>query len=493
MKNKLNAYLMNMKEKYSYLVKPFFILLIIYLIAFYPIIRANFNYLDDLGRVHFGYRGWNDFSRFTSSFLAIFIHTSKYITDVSPLTQIIAGIFLAFSSVIILHLFKKNKKITFINIISVIPIGLSPYFLECISYKFDSPYMALSILSSILPFLFFGKEIKEKFIFSLATIVGTIIMCTTYQAASGIIPLVTMFLAFNYWLKKEEKEALNILVITAISYLVGLIIFKVFIMVPADSYASNSLLSIKELIPGFLGHLKTYYEYTINNFRPLWLMLIMLMVISFILVQVKQSKKSKLSTLIMVTVLIISSLFLTFGLYPALEKPLFTPRAMYGLGIFIALIGINITNDIKRYIPKLITIGLCWCFLVFSFSYGNALSEQKRYIDFRVQSVINELNQLEMMKTNTIKTIKFNGTVEKAPSFDNLEEEYKNIYNVLIPQTFGGNWVWNEYYFQYYFDLQNIIISDDDNLIPNVLNLIKDTMYYKIETNDNNYILITLK
>lgn len=479
------------KEKYSYLIKPFLILMIIYGLAFYPIIRANFNYIDDLGRVNLGYRTWYGFSRFVSEYLSIFVHSSNYLTDISPLTQIIATFFLSLSSVLVLHLFKKDKKITFINLISVIPIGLSPYFLECISYKYDSPYMALSILVSIFPFLFYGSKNKEKVLFSLIIFLGTIVMCTSYQASSGIIPLMALFLSFKLWKNKEIKDAINILGLTAIGYFIGIIVFKMFIMLPAESYVSNSVLPIKELIPGFLSNLKNYYEYVQNDFRTLWLVLIGLIVVSFIFVQPKESKQNKILTIFISIILIIISGFITFGLYPALEKPLFDPRAMYGFGVFIALIAVNVANNIKIYLPKLFIISLCWCFFTFAFTYGNALSEQKRYIDFRVQSVVNELNQLEMMTTDTLKTIKINGNAGKAPSIDHLPGKYNNIINRLIPQSFGSGW-WHEYYFIHYFKIQNIKMDDGDKLLDN-LEIVKDTMYYKIETNYEDYILITVK
>ena len=181
-----------------------------------------------------------------------------------------------------------------------------------------------------------------------------------------------------------------------------------------------------------------------------------------------------------------------FGSYPALEKPSFVPRAMYGVGILITLISINISNS-ELYISKFFIITLCYCFFAFSFTYGNALSEQKRYIDFRVQSVINELNHLDIMNNNNIKTININGNVGKAPSIRNLPEDYANIINRLVAQSFGGDWYWNKYYFENYFDLKNVEIILDDSLEIPSLDIERDTMYYTIETNDLDYILITLK
>ena len=49
--------------KYKFLAKPFIILVFIYCLGIVSIIRANFNYIDDLGRVSDGYRGWMNWSR----------------------------------------------------------------------------------------------------------------------------------------------------------------------------------------------------------------------------------------------------------------------------------------------------------------------------------------------------------------------------------------------------------------------------------------------
>ena len=492
---KISNKLKYIKEKYTYLVKPFFVLLFLYCIAIYPIIRANFNYVDDFARIDLGYRNWKDFSRFVSEYLSIFVHSNLYLTDISPLPQLIAVFFTTLSSIIVLHLFKKGEKITFLNLISVIPLGLSPYFLACLSFKFDAPYMALSILASVFPFLFYDKENKRNWKFSIITFLGTLVMCTTYQAASGIIPLMALFLAFKLWNNQEEKEAFKILAVTAISYLIGLVIFKTFIMIPVDSYVSNSLLPIKELIPGVLKNLRIYYHYVKVDFGKVRIILMGFMVLCFIVQQIKQSKQKKMLALIVLGALLAISGCVMFGLYPALEGTLYLPRVMYGFGVFIAIVGVNITNNEKQYVSKLIVLCLVWGLFTFSFTYGNVLSEQKRYIDFRVQSVVNGLNELEIMRTDSLKTIKIKGDTGHAPIIENMPNEYKNVINRILEQTtFGGKDKWRNYYFANYFDLKNIVIDNANNIPePEDLTIEKDTMHYTIETNHENYILITIK
>ena len=57
---------------------PFLILFGLFLLALSSVLRANFAYYDDLGRVAQGYRGWSNFSRYLSSFLSVFLHGDPY-------------------------------------------------------------------------------------------------------------------------------------------------------------------------------------------------------------------------------------------------------------------------------------------------------------------------------------------------------------------------------------------------------------------------------
>lgn len=151
---KINERFRSEISQYKFLIKPFVTLTAIFLIGIIALLRTNYNYLDDSARVLRGYKGWDDFSRFLSNFLSPFIHAGNYLTDVSPLPQIIAAFIMGLSAAILIYIISENKKFSWWNIFAVIPLGLSPYFLQCFSYKFDSPYMALSVFASVFPLLF---------------------------------------------------------------------------------------------------------------------------------------------------------------------------------------------------------------------------------------------------------------------------------------------------------------------------------------------------
>lgn len=77
--------------------RPFFILCVIYVTAISAIIRADFDYYDDMNRIASGSSGWG-FSRHLSNLLSVFIHGDTYLTDISPLTQLLAAIMMAAAS-----------------------------------------------------------------------------------------------------------------------------------------------------------------------------------------------------------------------------------------------------------------------------------------------------------------------------------------------------------------------------------------------------------
>lgn len=490
-------------------IKPFLILFALYFLSFSSIIRSNFNYIDDLARVVYGYRGWENFSRYLSNFISQFIHGGKFLSDVSPFTQYIAILILSASGMCLAKIFSDGKEISYISLISTLLLGLSPYFLECISYKYDSPYMALSIFAGIFPFCFYDKAsttIRDYIAYIVVSAIGIIVVCTTYQAASGIYPMIAVAICLREWNSGvSTKKVLRFLIISAVAYIIGLCIFRFFIMQKVDSYVSNSLPPFKEILPATIQNLKSYFSLVTNDFSKLWKILALINIIIFIFVNVLNSGRNKIFSVSVTVIGLLIILSLMFGLYPFLEKPLFAPRAMYGLGVFLAIIcqynlvftkGIYTSRaKIIHLLAKIFSISLCWVFFSFAFVYGNALAEQKRWTDFRVNLVINDLNEIASSGNEIV--IELNGDIGKSPVF--LGDEKRNpVLRRLVPVTFGGSgWTWNQAYFFTHFGLKNVKqnASYNDNYInlrEMNLPILKNTMYHTIY-GDEDYILIELK
>lgn len=130
---------------------------------------------------------------------------------------------------------------------------------------------------------------------------------------------------------------------------------------------------------------------------------------------------------------------LMWGVYPLLLKTSTDARAMYGVGIYIAIINVA-------------TIYL---------------------------------------QSDSKKKIQIDGTVGYAPAIRNTIYNYP-ILKKLIPITFRENWSWGDYKLLNYYAIKNIIPKGKNKINKKKLYVLKDSMYHRILADKEN-ILIELK
>ena len=401
--------------------------------------------------------------------------------------------FVALAAVIVWYVVSEKTKFSVWDVAALIPLGLSPYFLGCISYKYDAPYMALSVLASVIPLLLCKSGYFKYFI---AAFLGTLAVCTTYQASSGIFPMLVILICIKWWNEKEENQKIvTFLGFSIVAYFLGLVIFKVFLMPQRDTYVSNSLPSVKELFPVIFSNLKRYFSLVIRDFKTEWLICVFLLCIAFVFVLVRDSKQKKYLSFFLSALALFVMLALAFGMYPVLSKPLFQVRAMYGFGVFIAFIGITVSTAKKTYSAKLVCMVLGWYFFVFSFIYGNALKVQAEYRDFRAMEVVNDLKDLDIMMSGEKVKIQMNGTIAYAPAIRKMPTDF-NMVKRLVPIPSKDKWnVWMVSIFRYY-DLKKVVWNQPYRSKVDFktydLPVLKDTIYHTIRGKDN-CILIEMK
>ena len=486
-----------MIQRNRFLVKPFLVMMVIYLAGISAIILAGVHYADDVARTNFGYSGWTGFSRYFSTVVAFGLHADGYLTNIAPLPQVLAVAILAAASILMIcvvldkDVFKEKATKWLWLLIAVLPLGLSPYMLECLSYQYDAPYMATSVLFAVLPLLFYKKS---KWVYGTALFVGTIIICTSYQAAVGIIPMLVVFVAIRNWNvgeKGKKWENLKLVTFSAVVYLLSLVFFQKILMRPRDAYASNSLPEIQNLIPEFFEHLGTFFELVFSDFKIWWLILIGLIGLGFLVVFVMRSKKNKALASGAALVTLVFVFIMAFAFYALLDKPLYATRAMYPIGASIALVGVYAINgkEVLAKITKVPVVILAWCFFVFALTFGNALKEQDEYRTMLEDMVISDLNEMPIMQDGKVKVVQVGGNLGFSPVIWHMPQDYKILDRLLMP-SFSEYVPWMATKITEQSGLPNLVINEGVDLREKDLPVLKETVFYDIMGDDENILVI---
>ncbi|MBR2766981.1 glucosyltransferase domain-containing protein [Candidatus Saccharibacteria bacterium] len=482
-----------------YLLKPFVVLFLIYLVAISAILLAGVHYADDIARTSYGYAGWAGFSRYLSTILSHGLHADNYLSNIAPLPQIIAVGFLAVASVIVICLvsgkevFKEKWTRWIWRVIAVVPLGLCPYFLECLSYQYDAPYMALSVLFAVFP-LIFRKKSRTIYMTVLVLSLGG--MCMTYQASAGIFLVLMLFLGLKDWNeggKTSWRESLKFLVWSGAGFLLVMLVFSKFLMIPKESYVSNDIPELNIFLSEFVKHLDQYFNLVVTDFKLLWLVLIGIIGLCFVLLFTMRSRQNKILAVFVAVVGLLLMLIAIYAPYSALAKPLYATRAMYAIGSLIAVAGVYIISE--RGWQKLATVPvfvLAWCFFVFAFTYGNALKEQNDYRNMQVNMVISDLNELLPKLSSNTKNLQIGGQIGYTPVITHMPNENYCIIHRLIKSTFGRNVPWMAYRLTEGPILPGTSYDSKLNLQNKNLPTLKDTVFYTIR-GDNHNVLVEFK
>lgn len=456
-------------------------LMAVYLVALYPMLRISYNYNDDLGRMMYGYADFGYF-RHVSDLLSHIVHSGEYLNDIAPLPQLLAAAALVLASVILVK--QMGEGSTLWSLAAVIPLGLNPYFLSCLSYKFDSPYMALSVLASVAPLCF--RE-KKRAVYLGSITACMLVVCMTYQAASGIFPMCVLFLVYRMWCRGESlKEIGKFAAASAAAYLAGVGFFAMFIMVPVNNYVSNSMGTVERIAENY----RTFFTLFISDFKAYWLFLLGALVLWFIAASVGESKHKKSLTLCTAVVVVCLMFLLSFGLYPALSKPLTAPRAMFGVGTFAALLALgNPAMGKERFVTRTLAVCLAWAFVTFSCSYGNALASQNKYAEFRIQEVVQSLANLEEFKAEDSKTVHVEGNIGFARAIQNSPEN--ELLERMVPLHFYGPgvvWGIRELVDSYDLGAREAIYYDSEEPYQN-WEMLHDNIYHTIYGKGNAFVV----
>ena len=380
------------------LCKAFLYGIALYAIALFALLRGDIYYMDDLNSSIIDL-SWNHNSRYLGTFLLNDLSTfGKGALDMSPLLQVIAVCFVVISSMILLYLIRG--KFDFIGIVASLPLGLSPHFLQNLSYKFDSLTMAMALFFAIVPFLFQSN----KRVFCVVSVVSLILMFMSYQAANATYIILSLYFAF-FATSQNLKQSAGFLGICAANLIVASLIYKLTINPIVPLGISDKTIALNShFFIAVWANLAEYATTIFNDFKQMaYMWLIALNCVLFVINATICANRPKIFVVFGATLFLALGFALSFGLYVVLEYPLFHPRAFYGFNAFVAVIAIaniSLINQVDsckiramlHYFSCTLAIITAYFLISFANIYGNALKKQDEYLDFRAKLLLQDLS-----------------------------------------------------------------------------------------------------
>ncbi len=416
----------------------------LYAIALFALIRGDIYYMDDFQHSISDHSNANTFSRYLMTFiLSDIVSFGKGTMDMSPLPQILGVALVVASSLILVYVIRG--KFDLLGVLASLPLGLSPHFLQNLSYKFDSLTMGFALFFVILPFLF--KENKR--IFVAVSVICLILMFMTYQAANGAYIILSLYFAFSlYFLEgRNFKESAIFLAICVANLILATLIYRFAIAKPVSefiiAYTSDKAFPLDNLLLGVWANLGAYLTMLFNDFKQTpYIWLVALIAVLFVVNIAIRTNRNKILAICGAILFLALGICLSYGLYLVLEMTIFEPRVFYGFNAFIAVLCIanssrsdflgsassrslqrtpsashslvshnpknsstilefapSVENAKSNAIYKIIrytsaTIAIITAYFLISFAniYGNALKKQDEYLDFRAQLLLNDLS-----------------------------------------------------------------------------------------------------
>ncbi|MCA5014171.1 MULTISPECIES: glucosyltransferase domain-containing protein [unclassified Enterococcus] len=455
---------------------------------------VNFPYMDDTVRQRVGNTDFaSTYSRWGSELASWFVQGSRHLTDMGLFTHILTGFILTVASVIVVFTL-NNKKLSALSLIVSTLIGLNPWFLQSISFRFDSPYMALSILFSVLPFLWWESKARIFFILSAFSI---LMMCNTYQASSGIYIVMVLALSLKTLLAGGKiGPVLKKSLLSAGAYIVAMIAYLIetkFNPDLANRGGNVAIAAFKDIPKTLVANISMYLHSIIDQSTKVWMILFVLLIVLFIVVSFVQAKERSLSLLFIGLYLVLGAI-LSYGVFLIFPEKLAlaAPRYAYGFSVFTAitlilLLDHKLSPQWKNMAIKGTISLFCYYLLSFPFVYASALHYQKDA--FVRQSMMLAISLKNLVTANT-KQVYATMLFKDSPVFNNTKQNYPILQEMVPPNS--AIFFPNQVVFKTYTGMDIMIESFDFATFDKEHSELKSSdYYYDIYEKDNQlYVLV---
>ncbi|GAB2025281.1 glucosyltransferase domain-containing protein [Lactovum odontotermitis] len=352
----------------------------VYFVALCSIGIVNYPYIDDTvrrlnGRPNFGLH----YSRWGSEFFSWLFQGTRHLTDQGLMPFILSALILTATSFIIQSAL-LGEKINYLSSLASVIVGLNPWFLNAVAFRFDGPLISLSLLSAVVPFIWW----KDKTRFGIISVCAVFLMYNFYQASSGVFFLVAFGLLFLELLRgRSLNKVLRRLLLLIVSFMAATFFYLIqLIFLPATA-GKNTEIMRGWIVDDIFTNLTSYIQTVLSDSTKLWKFLIIVLLILFVFSMRRQSRVSQIKTFGLCGIFLLISLLASFGIYSFLESPISTeaPRYNYGFGVWLAILCVLVSSDLalKTFsaVKAAVVIFFTYQIVLFVFVFSSMLQLQK--------------------------------------------------------------------------------------------------------------------
>ncbi|PVZ88952.1 GtrC [Serratia sp. S1B] len=427
-----------------------------------PIILADVYYRDDFERVLNPAAGWYTLGRPAADLLMrIFTFNIFELTDTAPFTLLLGILFISW---VLWTVAKRNETILTVgSLCPYILLLISPFFLQNISYKYDSLPMISALAISILAYFYPRDRGVKSYLVPIAYL---FLALTMYQPCTNIfIGLygVNLLIGFNKNSRSPLQETFWAGVILLSAYVLYFIIINKML---GMSGGRDAMVTLPELGDYIIRDIKVLIHY-IKSAISLELRIILYVtslcvVYAFFLnaYNFLQDKQWNVSTLLSLVLMVLSPIviFIAFlGPLFLLREGMTDVRVLPGVSAALFMLGYSLFVTLKKLKPKWMLLSLVpvFYFTAVSFQYANAVKNQHIYEDRMFSWLTYDLMAINANKHGTI-------FINNYPSTSPITQhiiDHQAIIDLMYTPSYG----WISRRTLYSMGLSNVDLGWGDN------------------------------
>ena len=451
------------------------LLLALYFLILFPILRANRYYNDDLKRALIGRTGWDSTGRPLTTLLMKLLQCYDHaLVDISPLTQFGAIAVLAWIGVLIARRYAIGSP--WMAALVAFPLGAQPFFLENLSYKFDALSMSLAVFLALLPIIALRDDRRGWWL----GIVALFASLNFYQAAiNAYLIFILMDLVLAQLHDKPPRELMRHFLSRAVQATVAMLIYQLLIGIHVNGWVKQKSEKIHSVAQVSLvkTNVVDFYSFIGHSFNEQWwryfapvLILIALFPIAVGIhyaIKVRRTQPAWVSAILFAVsfLLPVAALACVLGPMLLLVKPPIVPRVLVGVGALLAAGLIVMQAALRQWrrpdiwtlsVAGVLAIGMC----SFASAYGNALSEQRNYEDRIAARLADDFAEFQVRYASNLLLL--DGSAGYSPITAHVIEQFPLMRDLIPPYISSEDMFHTHIYLMYYLaDFVDLRLNTD--------------------------------